>query len=293
VEESGKVIVLPFVRSTKIENAVNTLNVAVKHAETEVREDNIYNGYMNVTNKLNNLISNIHGESQLIELLAQNEKKSDNTYLIKIIDSIKQNCLKLTKSLNYIIELQKIKEKQFYLCFGNANIVEIIDNIVINTSKIIKDKKIIFDTNVEEKFMSCDADEFQKAILIILSNAIKFSTDKEVLVNLNFCENIINITISFNTKNNEILNAFIDKVDNFNFNSFEDLPISFYLCRSIIELHEGNIEIIVNGDEVCFSIQLPCENTDSIYYLFRNDKTHNNENLTEQILIEFSDLYDI
>ena len=293
MEDTGKVIVLPFVRSTKIENSVNILNVAVKHAETEIPEDNIYDGYMNITNKLNNLISNIHGESQLIELLTQNEKKSDNTYLIKIIDSIKQNCLKLTKSLNYIIELQRIKEKQFYLCFSNVNIVEVIDNIVINISKNIKDKKIIFDTNVEERFMSCDVDEFQKAILIILSNAIKFSSEKEVLVNLNFCENIINITISFNAKNSKMLNYFIDKVDNFNFNSFEDLSISFYLCRSIIELHEGNIDIIVNGDEVCFSIQLPCENTDSIYYLFRNEKIHNNENLTKQILIEFSDLYDI
>ena len=110
MEGISKVIELPFIRAMKIENAVNTLNVAVKDVEAEAEEvNNIYDGYMNITNKINNLIINIHGESQLIELMAQNEKKSD---LKKLIDSIKQNCLKLTKSLNNMIELQKIKENQ-------------------------------------------------------------------------------------------------------------------------------------------------------------------------------------
>jgi signal transduction histidine kinase len=291
VKDAGKVIELPFIRSTKIENAVNTLNVAVKNVETEApKVDSIYEGYMNISNKINNLIINIHGESQLIELLAKNEKNSD---LKKIIDSIKQNCLKLTKSLNNMIELQKIKENQLILCFNNVNIVEVIDNIVINTSKNIKDKKIIFDTNVEEKFISCDVDEFQKAILILLSNAIKFSGEKEVLVNLNICENNINIAISFKSNNSKLLYNFIDEMDNFKLNTSEDMSVCYYLCKSIIELHEGNIDIEVNGDEICFLIQLPCEDADSIYYLFRNDITHNNKNLTEQIQIEFSDIYDL
>ena len=290
VEGISKVIELPFIRAMKIENAVNTLNVAVKDVEAEAEEvNNIYDGYMNITNKINNLIINIHGESQLIELMAQNEKKSD---LKKLIDSIKQNCLKLTKSLNNMIELQKIKENQLVLCFSNVNIVEVIDNIVISISKNIKDKKIIFDTNVEEKFMSCDVDELQKAIIILLSNAIKFSRE-EVLVNLSICENYINFTISFQNNNSELLCDFIDKADNLELNSFDDMSVSFYLCKSIIELHEGNIDIEANSDEVCVSIQMPCENTDSIYYLFRNGITYNNKTLTEQIQIEFSDICDI
>ena len=288
VEEPSKVIELPFIRTMKIENTVNTLNVAVKDAEDEVAEvNNIYDGYMNITNKINNLIINIHGESQLIELLAQNEKPG----VKKLIYSIKQNCLKLTKSLNNMIELQKIKSGQLILSLKNINIVEVIDNIVINISNNIKDKKIIFDTNVEEKFILCDVEEFQKAIIILLSNAIKFS-GKEVLVNLSNCENNINIAILFQT-DDELLYEFTDKMDNPELNGFDDMSISCYLCKSIIEMHEGNTDIEVNSDEVCFTIQLPCENTDSIYYLFRNDMTYNSKNLTEQIQIEFSDMYDI
>ena len=80
-------------------------------------------------------------------------------------------------------------------------------------------------------------------------------------------------------------------MDNLNINSLEDLSVSFYICKTIVELHQGHIDLFRNGEEVGFSVQLPCENTDSVLYLFRNDKIFNRENLAEQIQIEFSDLY--
>lgn len=295
MEKTNKVIMFPFVRRTNIENAVNTLNVALKDVQAnteESLENNTHGGYINISHELNNLISNIHGESQLIELFAQNEKLS-NKPLTKSIDLIKQNCLKLTKALNNMIDLGKIKDGQYCLCLNKVNIVEILDDIVINVSKNIKDKKVIFDTNVEEKFMPCDINKFQRAILILLSNTVKFSGEKEIFVNLNIYENDVNIAISFKNQNSKLLNYFIDKMDNLKSNSLKDLSIGFYICKTIIQLHEGRINIGGNGEEICFSIQLPCKNTDSIYYLFRNDKILNHENLTEQIHIEFSDLYGI
>lgn len=293
MNETNKVIVLPHLRGGKIENAVNTSNVAIKDVEAEQPDNYIhyYDGHKNLYNELSDLISNIHGESQLIELYVQNDKDIDKKPLTNNIDSIKKNCLKLTKSLNNMIELKRIEEKQLCLCVNNVNIVEIIENIVINSSNNIKGKKIIFDTNIEEKFMTCDIDKIQKTILILLSNAIKFSSEKEVTVNLQILKNSIDITITFKNTNRNLLNFFIDKMDNLNKNSFEDLSIGFHICKSIIKLHEGQINLYGNGEEVSFLVQLPCENTDLILYLYRNNNLLNIENLTEQIQIEFSDLY--
>lgn len=295
MEKTNKIIAFPFLGRTHIENAVNTLNVAIKDTESnteELMEYYTHGRYMNISHELNNLITNIHGESQLIELFAQNEVLS-NKPLTKSIDLIKQNCLKLIKALGHMNELEKIEHGQYCLYFNNVNIVEILDNIVINVSNNIKDKKVIFDTNIEEKFMSCDINKLQRAILIILSNAVKFSGEEEVLVNLNILENNADITISFKNKNSKLLNYFINKMDNLKFNSLNDLSISFYICKSIIQLHEGRINIEGNGEEICFSIQLPYKNTDTIYHLFRNDKIFNHDYLIEQIQIEFSDLYGI
>ncbi len=283
--------IIPFLRGRKIENAVNILNVAIQDMKTEPPDNYICAEDESIYIELNSLISNIHGESQLIEHYLQNDKVLNEKPLTKSIDSIKQNCLKITKYLNNMIEVRKIEQKQFCLYENNVNIVEIMDDIVTKVSKNIKNKKVIFDTNIEEQFIRCDIDKFQKAILIFLSTAARFSDEKEININLNMIDNNINITILFKSRNSKLLNFFIDKMDNLNIYGIEDLSVSFYICKTIINLHQGHIDLFRNEGEIGFSVQLPCENTDSVLYLFRNDKIFNRENLAEQIQIEFSDMY--
>lgn len=294
MNKDNKIIVFPFQKRTKVDNAINPWNVAIQEAEEHSTEyppdiDSVFpNEGGDAFYELNNLLNNIYGESQLIELYMRNEEISDKEVFTKSTGSIKKNCLRLTKALNNIIELRKIQEKQFCLCVNKVNIVEIIDDIVINVSNIIKKRKIIFDTDVEEKYVSCDVSKFQKAILILLSNAIKYSSEKEVFVNLNIVENNINITISFKSRNSKLLKDFIDKMDNPNTDYFNSLGL--YICKTIVDLHEGHIDVVGKEEEICFSLLLPCDNTDSIYYLF-NNRIINDENLREQIQIEFSDIF--
>lgn len=291
--ETNKIIVFPHLRGRIAEKAVNSLNVAIQDLAAEQPDDYIHGGYENINNELNNIISNIHGESQLIELYIKEEKVSDKKHLSKSIDAIKHNCLKLIKISNNMMDLKIIEEKQICLNVNNVNIVEMIEDIVVNVSNIIKDKKIIFDTNIEEKFITCDVAKIRKTILILLYNAIKFSGEKEVFIKLHIFENNIKITISFINKNKKILDFLINKMDNLNKNSIKDLSVSFHLCKSFIKLHGGHIDLYGNGEEIAFLVKLPCENTDSVYYLYTDDKLHNNEYLKEQIHIEFSDLYEI
>lgn len=290
LKEMKKGIVLPFPRNVKIENAVNTSNIAFKDVE-EFYKFESSDKYENISYELNKPISIIHGETQLIELLVQNEGIIDKNRLNKSINSIKQNCLKLTKTVNNIIELHRIIDRQYSLFTNKLNIVEIIDDTVMNASKIIKGKNIVFDTNIEEKFILCDLEKIQKSILILLSNAVRFSDEEEILVNLNVENDNIDITISFKNNDSNCLNILIDKMDNLNLKSFEDISIGFHICKTIINLHGGKTSVGGNTDEIYFSVKLPCENTDSIYYLHRNDRVMNSENSIEQIRIEFSDIY--
>ena len=108
--QQHKVIVMPFLRNRNIENAASKLNVAYKDAEENL-EDN-HDVYLEISNKLSNLISNIHGESQLIELFTQGEKIPDKKYLTNGVNAIRQNCLKITKTINNLIELRKLEKKQ-------------------------------------------------------------------------------------------------------------------------------------------------------------------------------------
>ena len=292
----NKVIVLPFLNCTNTENKmsaaykVNTENVAYKDAEQNFSEYYEYDAYLKISNESNDLISNIYGESQLIELFAQDKTYSDKKYLTKRVNSINRNCLRLIKITNNLIQFQKFEKKQIFFCSNNVNIVEIIDNIVDKTSEYIKNK-IIFDTNIEEKHMSCDINKFQKAILILLCQAVKHSYGKAIFVNLNVFEDNIKITVSFNNRNSKLINIFMEEMDNPALDNINELSLELSLCKSLIALHEGSITVRSIQDEIIFTIEVPCQNTDSIYNLYTN--YINNEYLAKQIQIEFSDLYEM
>ena len=283
----GKVITLPYLGNTNIENVFNTSNVAYKDKKEHFPKYNEYDDYCLIFNRLSNIISNIHGESQLIELYSK-DNISDKAYLTESVNSIKKNCLRLTKTISNIFELERFENKLVCLNLNNANIVEIIDNIVINASEYIKNI-VIFDTDIEEKFVQCDINKLQKAVLILLSVAAKHSKEKEILVNLRTYEDSINIDVSFNNRNNKSYNYFLDKMDNLTFENLDELSLDLYLSKLLIALHEGRI--FVDGDEckTNFTIELPCANADAVYYLFHNKADY--ELLDKQIQIEFSDLY--
>ena len=283
----GKVITLPYLGNTNIENVFNTSNVAYKDKKEHFPKYNEYDDYCLIFNRLSNIISNIHGESQLIELYSK-DSILDKAYLTKGVNSIKKNCLRLTKTISNIFELERFENKLVCLNLNNANIVEIIDNIVINASEYIKNT-VIFDTDIEEKLVQCDINKLQKAVLILLSVAAKHSKEKEILVNLRTYEDSINIDVSFNNRNNKSYNYFLDKMDNLTFENLDELSLDLYLCKLLIALHEGRI--FVDGDEckTNFTIELPCANADAVYYLFHNKADY--ELLDKQIQIEFSDLY--
>ncbi len=281
-----KGIILPFKKNNEFSD-VHISNIMVNDAVEEYYKVEIHDEYEGIIHELNNYISIIHGETQLAETFVQNDPTNP---LNKSIDSIKQNCLKLTKTADKFITLKKIQDRQYGLLLKEQNIVEVIEDVVINVSKVIKNKNIIFDTNIEEKYMLCDLEKIRKSILIFLCSAVKFSDENEILVNLNIENNDIDIAIAFASKDDNCLNILIDKMDNLNMKNSEDISMEFHICKSIINLHKGTVNVEGNKNKIQFSINLPCDNTDDIYYLNR-DKLYNNENYIEQINVEFSDVF--
>jgi K+-sensing histidine kinase KdpD len=296
----GKII--PFREGAKVDNVVTALNA---EADEEKKNFSFYENYdineiilgenvlndnimiEDLLNDFSTLLNVIYGNTQLLEYFAQKEPVPDKNCFVKSLNSTKQNCLKLTKLLYNVSNLHKIKNDKFSLDLHYANIVEVVENTLINISKIIKDKNIVFDTNKEEKLMLCDIEKIQESILVLLSTAIKFSSEKDILVCLNVEKNIIDITIKFKNKNSKLSKFFIDKLDNLTINNVENTSISLFICKTIINLHGGTISVENNDDDIAFYFNLPCV-SDLIYY-FNSDKKLNLENSLDKIKIEFSD----
>lgn len=284
--QQNKIIMLPFLRNAGTDNKANTLNLAYKNLEEYFSDDYDYGDDIKVPNELNNIISNIHGESQLIELYAHSSKSYDQEYIKREVNLIKQNCFKLIKIINHLADLRMSEKKRLELCTSNVNIVEIIENLVINTSKHTKGN-IIFDTNEEEKFMTCDINKLQKALLILLSTALKHSRDKEILVKLNIFKDRVRLDISFNNKDKKLKDFFRDKMDKPSYDDLDGLSLDLFLSKYLIGLQEGSVSVGGNEGQTVFTLELPCNNKDSVHYLYWKDT--DNEYLDRQIQIEFSD----
>jgi len=75
------------------------------------------------------------------------------------------------------VDLSKFDSGFFTLNLYNQNIVDIVENIVQSIAEYIKGKglNIVYDTDVEEKIISCDPIKIERIMLNLISNAIKFS----------------------------------------------------------------------------------------------------------------------
>ena len=135
--------------------------------------------------KLRTPLNVIFGSAQMIELYSKNNIICKNTKIIgKYSKSRKQNSYRMLRLVNNLIDLTKIDSGFLKLNMQNYNIVNIVEDITLSVAEYIESKNIniVFDTDVEEKYMACDVDMIERIILNLLSNADKFTPLRAIYV---------------------------------------------------------------------------------------------------------------
>ncbi|OOM79432.1 ATP-binding protein [Clostridium sp. BL-8] len=256
--------------------------------------------FSNISHELRTPINVIFSALQMFELSLRNyELKSKNVNKTKYIKIMKQNCYRILRLINNLIDITKIDSGYFDISKQNVNIVSIVEDITLSVADYIENKGIslIFDTDTEEKVIACDPEKMERVILNLLSNAVKFtSTGGEITVNIEDCFENICIRVKDTgrgipkEKLNSIFERFV-QVDKSLTRDHEGSGIGLSLVKSLVELHGGTISVESNvkqGTE--FTISIPCELVDEPEKesLF-NDSV--NKSYVEKINIEFSDIY--
>ncbi|MDV3427330.1 MAG: PAS domain S-box protein [Bacillota bacterium] len=262
----------------------------------ETREMNklITDFFANVSHELKTPLNVIFAAVQTLNLYndgSEEHKKIRRKYF----NMMKQNCYRLIKLINNLLDITRIDSGFVKLRFQNCNIISIIENITLSVASYVESKgiKLIFDTDVEEKITACDPDKIERIILNIISNSIKFTGQGgEILVNINDQDEGIKISIKDNgigipqEKLNSIFERF-NQVDKSLSRNREGTGIGLSLVKSLVEMHKGKIEAkskLGEGSE--FIIYLPI--------IKGNESADENKNYEvdiERINIEFSDIY--
>lgn len=256
--------------------------------------------FANISHELRTPLNIILGVIQILKRdLLDKEKPIDKGKIINNIDIERQNCFRLLRLINNLIDSTKLDAGHFQIDMINCNIVSVVEEITLSVAGYISNNNInlIFDTDVEEKIIACDPDKIERIMLNLLSNCIKFTDDDgSIFVNIFDGEEYITLSvedtgIGIPEEKVEIIFDRFRQVDKSFTRNYEGSGIGLSLVKSLVEMHDGTISVeSKHGVGTKFTIKLP------VKVLNKSKERVNISNniintCVEKINIEFSDIY--
>lgn len=254
----------------------------------------------NMSHELKTPINIIFSTAQLFSFyINKGEILNNVNKLHKYTNTMKQNCYRLLRLVNNLIDITKIDSGFMELNLSNQDIIAVAESITLSTTDYIQSmsRNIIFDTNVEEKIMAFDEEKLERILLNLISNAVKF-TKPGGLIEVNMCVNINDIIISVKDngrgipkdKLSQIFQRF-KQVDSLLSRSHEGSGIGLSIVKSLVEMHGGKIAVESKyqvGTEFIITLPIKLVSNENNRDLKTSLITEVN---VEKIQIEFSDIY--
>jgi PAS domain S-box-containing protein len=257
----------------------------------------------NISHELRTPLNILLSSLQMLNIYTNNMDNMEVLSIKNYLRMMKQNCYRLLRLINNFIDVSKIETGFYQLNSKNVNIVNIIEEITLSVVDYMKNKNIdiIFDTEIEEKIVSCDEDKLERIILNLLSNAIKF-TAPGGKIQVNIYDGDSSITISVKDTGVGIpedkLKGIFDRfsqVNNQLTKENEGSGIGLSLVKSLVEMHGGKIEVnSIYGEGTEFLIYFPVDKSEDFYQIEMDLSTQCESTLNsniEKMNIEFSEIY--
>ncbi|AVQ37857.1 PAS domain-containing sensor histidine kinase [Clostridium botulinum] len=281
-----------------------TSKIQVEKLEQDVKKNiELLNESREYNKLITEFLSNISHELKTplnviftaVQLLGFYEKDVDYEKEDKYLKLIKQNCYRLMKLINNLLDTTKLDSGYLKLNLVNYNIVSLIEEITLSVTSYAESKgiNIIFDTNVEEKIIAVDTDKIERIILNLLSNSIKFTNPGgNIFVNIKDCGDYVYIHVKDtgvgipSDKLESIFERFF-QIDKTLKKNKEGTGIGLHLVKSFVEMHKGEVTITSElGKGTEFIIKLPAivcnKNIESKNIIYEAN--------IERINMEFSDI---
>jgi len=285
------------INAIKLENSIlNEHKLLDESKKYNIKQSKMFSS---ISHELKTPLNIIFSALQLLEIQYDNKSVvPDYEMFSKYSKVMKQNCYRLVRLINNLIDMNKIELGFYKLKLTNENIIKTIEDITLSIVDHAKLKKItiVFDTDIEEKITAFDLEKFERIMLNILSNAIKFTeSEGKISVNIYDKEDYILIKIKDTgigipqNMLNKIFDTYI-QVDDSLRGTVEGNGLGLSLVKSLVEMHGGKVSAKSKmgiGSE--FNIKLPIRLIESeISY---KNKDYNLNDPVEKLKIEFSDIH--
>lgn len=223
-------------------------------------------------------------------------KDFDKNEIKRYLSSIKQNCYRILRLTNNLIEVNEISSGNYKIYPRECDIVQIVGDIVTASKDYLKNQDICicFSKNTDKKVIVCDSNKIEKAILNLVSNAVKCSSaGDKVFIGLHDAGESVLITVRDEgagieqDKLNTIFEGF-KQADELLIRNNEGAGVGLFITNYIVGMHYGKISVksrLNKGSE--FIIELPTGIS------LKDDKSRvfvNEFSIAQKVSIEFSDI---
>jgi PAS domain S-box-containing protein len=242
----------------------------------------------------------INSAIQTMELICKDELSAKGKDFLK---KIKQNAFRQLRLVNNLLDITRANAGQIKIHKSSVNIVSYTKSIVdsVNIYALQKDLEIKFIATIKKKFMYLDEEKYERIILNLISNAIKFTPKgesievrlsmKERRKKSNICIEVIDTGVGIPKDKQSLIFERFGQVDSSLTRQAEGTGIGLSLVKKFVEAHWGEIKVESEvGRGSTFTILLPifkeCKKTEIIQL----PEPHDNR-LIQSAEIEFSDIY--
>ncbi|MCT8977148.1 ATP-binding protein [Clostridium sp. CX1] len=297
---------LTLVQQVEVANEkIDTLNLRNSENTKRVEELMEYNKlktefFTNISHELKTPLNVISTTVQLLRSLDGSKQLGDERikYYFNIIN---QNSLRLLRLINNLIDTTKIDGNYLSLHLTKGDIIYVIEELVQSVADFVNSQgiSIVFDTEVEEKFILFDEEKIERIILNLLSNAVKFTDiNGSIFINIydkgEFVEISIRDTgIGIPENKLEFIFERFAQVDRSTTRKKEGSGIGLALVKSLVEMHEGTIcakSELGKGSEFIITLPVKSSNEEEVEGSALS-KEFAKSKYEEKMQIEFSDIY--
>jgi two-component system, OmpR family, sensor histidine kinase VicK len=236
------------------------LYLQVKEANEQLKiHDKIMNEFINVaSHELRTPIQPILGISRVLRSKIKNDEQ------LALLDIIIRNAKRLQRLTEDTLDVARIESRSLKL---NNELFE-LNGIILNVIQDVKDRidnlKVKLQYDVKGDIISVEADKGRMIQVIsnLLNNAIKFTKEGSISINIERKEDNQHVIISVKDTgegiNPEILPILFSKYATKSFEG-SGLGLGLFICKSIVEAHGGKIwaENNSDGKGATFSLSLP------------------------------------
>lgn len=218
----------------------------------------------------------------------------------ELVGNIKQNTLRQLRLANNLLDVTTLNSGQFKLKMKNIDIV-FLTKLITQSVKLYanqKNIKLSFKSNVESRTISIDDEKYERIILNLFSNSIKFTEyggTISVFLNEDRESNFVQIKVTDTgigipkDKQKLIFERF-GQVDSNLSRQAEGTGIGLSLVKLLVNTLGGTIEVESElGVGSTFSIMLP--NIEKVEESELEARLDIDDRLISEIKVEFSDIY--